>query len=207
MLTSAHLSPLVGSAQRSSSRWWLLHRVVFSGFRGGRRVMARGRKVGGYYLVCPLLSLICPLLFLLRFPPFLSFSFLSLPLTRIHTHVYSHSNQLRRLFFGPRHASRLLAASPARRSSPSGAATIIILVLRSRTELLSPRPPLYIYIYIYICILSRATCLVVNAMSAVRSGAHGTMIKLSLSVSLSFDLLYAVKEVDRVILIFAHVLE
>ena len=149
MLTSAHLSPLVGSAQRSSSRWWLLHRVVFSGFRGGRRVMARGRKVGGYYLVCPLLSLICPLLFLLRFPPFLSFSFLSLPLTRIHTHVYSHSNQLRRLFFGPRHASRLLAASPARRSSPSGAATIIILVLRSRTELLSPRPPIYIYIYIY----------------------------------------------------------
>lgn len=149
MLTSAHLSPLVGSAQRSSSRWWLLHRVVFSGFRGGRRVMARGRKVGGYYLVCPLLSLICPLLFLLRFPPFLSFSFLSLPLTRIHTHVYSHSNQLRRLFFGPRHASRLLAASPARRSSPSGAATIIILVLRSRTELLSPRPPIYIYIYMH----------------------------------------------------------
>ena len=34
--------------------------------------------------------------------------------TCIHTHVYSHSNQLRRLFFGARHASLcLFAASPA----------------------------------------------------------------------------------------------
>lgn len=117
MLTSAHLSPLVGSAQRSrpgggctgwsfrvsEDGWWL------------------GQESGGYYLVCSLLSLICSLLFVPLPPTTLPSVLLPLllplpPLTRIHTHVYSHSNQLRRLFFGPRHASRLFA----RREAPQG---------------------------------------------------------------------------------------
>lgn len=79
-----------------------------------------GQESGGYYLVCSLLSLICTLLFVPLPPTTLHPPPPPLPLTRIHTHVYSHSNQLRRLFFGPRHASRLFAASPARREAPQG---------------------------------------------------------------------------------------
>lgn len=127
LLTWAHLL-----ARRTTSRSVALHRVVFSGFRG--RLMASARKWG---LLFSLLASISHLFVLRSVAVSLSVARVSLrsrirssflfsfplrsTLTRIHTHVYSHSNQLRRLFFGPRHASfASLRGLSCGRRSPRG---------------------------------------------------------------------------------------
>ena len=160
-----HLSPLVGSARNVSSRC-----VAPGGLFGFQRMAlcdGSGPKGGGYYLVCSLLSLICSLsdpwpslcrsLFLfvlvhtylsIYVVPFFFLS-LSVQLQRASTPTSililissdAFSSGLGTHLFA---SSRPLLRSAKPRRGPI-LAGIIILVLRSRTELCSAprRPPAY----------------------------------------------------------------
>lgn len=125
----------------------LLPRRNFSGPGGCTGWSFRVSEDGKWGLLFSLLASISHLFSLPSSSQQRFFPTSSSPLTRIHTHVYSHSNQLRRLFFGPRHASSRPLLRPIKPLGGPAVATIIILVLCSRTELLSPRPAIYIYMH------------------------------------------------------------